>query len=258
MSLTKQQRRKIEEVITETIRAKLRNYSPETKHMPFHYRLVGRDRMALFSFIQSLNTTFGTSVFEPVAEALATLRFQLVRKQYVIGNMISEHAQSEIERIINELTMSDSDPNKAGEIERIRRVCNKEPMTKIRTVKVDLFVQGADGTVHLFDLKTAKPNISDFSNFKRTLLRWIAIYLAKNPGAEIASYIAIPYNPYHPKPYARWTLRGMLDLEQELKVAEHLWDFLGGDGAYGELLDCFERAGLKLKDELDGFFNKFK
>ncbi|MDR0411845.1 MAG: TdeIII family type II restriction endonuclease, partial [Treponema sp.] len=27
--------------------------------MPFHYRLLGRDRMALFSFIQSLNTTFG-------------------------------------------------------------------------------------------------------------------------------------------------------------------------------------------------------
>jgi len=43
--------------------------------MPFHYRLLGRDRMALFSFIHSLNTTFGTSIFEPVAETLASLNF---------------------------------------------------------------------------------------------------------------------------------------------------------------------------------------
>lgn len=51
--------------------------------MPFHYRLLGRDRMALFSFIHSLNTTFGTSVFEPVAESLAKSSFHISQKQYV-------------------------------------------------------------------------------------------------------------------------------------------------------------------------------
>lgn len=30
------------------------------------------------------------------------------------------------------------------------------------------------------------------------------------------------------------------DLEHELKVAEEFWDFLGGQGAYQELLDCYE------------------
>ncbi|MDP3114851.1 MAG: TdeIII family type II restriction endonuclease, partial [Candidatus Cloacimonadaceae bacterium] len=46
-----------------------------------------------------------------------------------------------------------------------------------------------------------------------------------------------PYNPYEPKPYARWTMKGMLDLEHELKVADDFWDFLGGEGAYQDLLD---------------------
>lgn len=46
--------------------------------MPFHTRLLGKDRMALFSFIHSLNTNFGTSIFEPVA--LAELQ-QLSKKQ---------------------------------------------------------------------------------------------------------------------------------------------------------------------------------
>ena len=70
---------------------------------------------------------------------------------------------------MNDLTVG-KNPNKGEEIERIRQVCNKGSMNKLKTVKVDLFVQSPDGTAHLFDLKTAKPNISNFKDFKRTLL----------------------------------------------------------------------------------------
>ena len=53
--------------------------------MPFHYRLLGKDRMALFSFIQSLNTTFGISIYEPVAKELAKGIFKEVQTQYALG-----------------------------------------------------------------------------------------------------------------------------------------------------------------------------
>jgi len=257
MSLTKEQIKLIESTIKDSLRKKFQTYKPETSHMPFHYRLLGRDRMALFSFVHSLNTTFGTSIFEPVAETWANSNFEFAQKQYVVGDTISEQAQSEIQRIINELTMG-KNPNKTEEIERIRKVCNKSTMNKLKTVKADLFVQSPDGTAHLFDLKTAKPNISNFKDFKRTLLEWIAIFLAKNPNAKVKSYIAIPYNPYEPKPYERWTLKGMLDLGNELKVAEELWNFLGNNGAYEELLNCFERVGMELRPEIDAYFSKFK
>jgi type II restriction enzyme len=257
MALRKEQVKIIETVIKESLRKKFQSYKPETSNMPFHFRLLGRDRMALFSFIQSLNTTFGTSIFEPVAETMASLKFPFAQKQYAVGNTISEQAQSEIQRIMNELTIGNS-PNKIDEIARIRKVCTKGSMNQLKTVKVDLFVKSNEGAVHLFDLKTAKPNISNFKDFKRTLLEWIAIFLANNPDADINSYIAIPYNPYEPKPYERWTLKGMLDLDRELKVAAEFWDFLGGDGAYLELLDCFERAGIELRPEIDKYFSKFK
>ncbi|MEW6680176.1 MAG: TdeIII family type II restriction endonuclease [bacterium] len=257
MTFTREQIKRIEGVIKESLRNKFYSYKPETSNMPFHFRLLGQDRMALFSFIHSLNTTFGTSIFEPVAETLASLNFSIAQKRYVVGNKISELAQTEINHIMNELTVGHI-PNKEEEIERIRKVCNKGAMNKIKTVKVDLFVQEDDRTVHLFDLKTAKPNISNFKDFKRTLLEWVAIFLLKHPNAKVNSYIAIPYNPYEPKPYERWTLKGMLDLERELKVAGEFWDFLGGDGAYSELLDCFERAGIELKPEIDKYFSKFK
>ena len=131
-------------------------------------------------------------------------------------------------------------------------------MNKLKTVKVDLFIKDKEDKIHLFDLKTAKPNISNFKDFKRTLLEWAAIYLAKNPDADINSYIAIPYNPYEPQPYERWTLKGMLDLDNELKVGKEFWDFLGGDGAYEELLNCFESAGIELRLEIDEYFARFK
>jgi len=257
MTLTKEQIKKVENTIKESLRNKFLSYKPETSNMPCHYRLLGRDRMALYSFIQSLNTTFGTSIFEPVAETLASLRFPVAKRQFVVGDTITEHAQLEIQYIMNELTIGKS-PNKLEEIERIRKVATSGKVNKLKTVKVDLFVKDNDGAIHLFDLKTVKPNISNFKDFKRTLLEWVAIYLSKYPDAKIHSYIAIPYNPYEPKPYERWTLKGMLDLDNELKVAEEFWDFLGGEGTYLELLNCFERVGIELRPEIDEYFSKFK
>lgn len=114
-----------------------------------------------------------------------------------------------------------------------------------------------DGTQYLFDLKTAKPNISNFKDFKRTLLEWAGIIYTANPKSKVNTIIAIPYNPYEPKPYERWTIKGMLDDKHELMVGKEFWDFLGGVGAYEDLLDCFESAGIKLRPIIDKHFSKF-
>ena len=89
------------------------------------------------------------------------------------------------------------------------------------------------------------------------MLKWVAATLAVNPAAKIETLNAIPYNPYEPVPYARWTMRGMLDLDNELKVADEFWDFLGGEGAYKDLLDCFKRIGIELRTEIDECFLRF-
>lgn len=257
MTLTETQKIHIQEVIKTCLRNKFKNYKPESNYMPFHHALLGKDRMALFSFIQSLNTTFGSSIFEPVAVALSATHFKTAKAQFVVGSEISEFAQKEIQTIINELSMW-AEPDKKQEIERIRQVCQKGTMQKLKTVKVDLYLETQNTEIHLFDLKTAKPNISNFKDFKRTLLEWVAIILAQNPTTQVHSYVAIPYNPYYPEPYQRWTLKGMLDLPQELKVAEEFWNYLGGIGAFEDLLDCFELAGLEMQQEIDAYFKKFK
>jgi len=238
MGLDNQQKDYIKEVIINCLRTKFQNYKPESNNMPFHYRLLGKDRMALYSFIQSLNTTFGTSIFEPVAVALAKNNFKKVEKQYVIGNQISSECQNVIQYLMNNLTLGKT-PNKKQEIELIRAAASKGNINRMKTVKVDLYLETHDGEMFFFDLKTAKPNISNFKDFKRTLLEWVGIVLTNNPEAKVNSLIAIPYNPYEPQPYERWTIKGMLDDKEELLVGREFWDFLGGDGAYEDILVCF-------------------
>ncbi len=258
MGLTKKQKDEIQQVLKQVLRNKFQNYKRETSSMPFHTRLLGKDRYALFSFIHSLNTTFGTSIFEPVAVTLAQKRFKRAERQVKSGTRISTAALFEIQKIMDELTAANAKPNKLNEIEIIRKVCQKGEMRKVKPTVVDVYLESNMGELFLFDIKTAKPNKGNFKEFKRTLLEWVAVILAENPKAKINTQIAIPYNPYEPKPYSRWTMAGMLDLENELKVAEEFWDFLGGEGAYFDLLECFESVGIEMREEIDNYFSKFK
>lgn len=252
------QKAMIAEMLKKCIRDKFQSYNPETNNMPFHYRLLGRDRMALFSFIQSLNTTFGTSIYEPVAIALAKEKFKVAKTQVRTFDRISSEAQRQIQTIMTDLTTANEDPNKSVEIENIRKVCRVGSINEEKLTKVDIWLENHDGELFLIDMKTVKPNRGSFKEYKRTLLEWVAAELARNPDAVVNTMIGIPYNPYEPEPYNRWTLKGMLDMKNETLIAEELWDFIGGEGSYDTLLDAFEIAGIELRAEMDHYFEQFK
>lgn len=256
MALTEKQKLDIEAVIAHCLTTKFKNYVPQNNFMPFHFRLLGRDRMALYSFMQSLLTTFGTSIFEPVAKELAKTKFAKVETQYTVGNEIYKDCQQAVQDIINELTIT-GNPDKKKELQTLKKHLGGET-NKLKAIKVDLFVEMQSGEQYFFDLKTAKPNKGDFQKFKQTLLEWAGIAYTKNKNAKVHTLIAIPYNPYEPEPYQFWTMKGMLDTDEEMMVSEKFWNFLGGDGVYTELLDCFEKVGLALRPEIDAYFERYK
>ncbi|MBA7672821.1 hypothetical protein ES703_81008 [subsurface metagenome] len=258
MPLSRQQKSEISDLLKQKIRQKLQSYSPETNNMPFHTRLLGRDRMALFSFIHSINTTLGTSVFEQVAQIIADPNFRQAIHQYRdFNNTISRSAQRVIQEIMDELVAARSTPDKSEETKKILPVSQMGDLVKVRRPRIDLFVESSDAIEYYFDLKTAKPNISDFRAYKRQLLEWVAIRGAQDNNAKVRTLIAIPYNPYEPKPYQRWTLQGLFDLENEIMVAEEFWNFLGGENTYEQLLSVFETVGIELRPEIDARFQGF-
>lgn len=89
--------------------------------MPFQYRLLGRDRLALYSFIHSLNTTFGSSVFEPVAVSLAKERFAFADKQRVVGDELYSDCHNAIEQIMSDLEISRRKPDRTDELNILRK-----------------------------------------------------------------------------------------------------------------------------------------
>lgn len=176
----------------------------------------------------------------------------------MIGSQISSEAQSKISEIINGLSTASIEPEMESELKKIVPACRKGTMLNLKPVQVDLLAEKDTGELFLFDLKTAKPNASNFKDFKRTLLEWTAIAHGSGYKGKVIAKLAIPYNPYDPEPYNRWTMRGMIDLKNQILVGKEFWDFLGGEGTYELLLKIFEQVGIELKTEIDARFAKFK
>jgi len=252
MALTTRQSKQIKDYLVEKIRQKLATYNPETNSMPFHFRLLGKDRMALFSFIQSVNTMLGTSIFEQVGEMIAGPGAKRAIGQYKeFEGYISSKAVLKIDSIMRDLRSASREPDKEKETKEVLAAASKGNLGKKLKKRVDLFVEMKDGTEYYFEIKTAKPNINEFTGIKKQMLDWIAMRSSEKPKANVQTIVAIPYNPYEPKPYERWTLQGLFDLRQEVLVGPEFWDLLGGKNTYKDLLKVFAQAGLELYGEID-------
>lgn len=248
----------IAKLLSQIVMAKLTEYKPETDHMPFHYRLLGKDRYAMFSFIHSMNTTFGISVWEQVAVLLAKGAGYYAERQYQLLGEIDSQTEELIRTIHHKLRKGENQPNKLEEINLIRKSIKPGGRKKDPDSVVDLFVL-KNVEENYFDVTSAKPNMKEFVALKLKLLRWTALRLSRNNNANVFTRLAIPYNPYHPEPYERWTLKGLYDLENgEILVGEEFWNFVANDDIYNELLEIFQDVGKKLRSEIDKKFAELK
>lgn len=249
---------KIAELLKKTVRAKLSTYQPETVHMPFHHRLLGKDRYAMFSFIHSMNTTFGMSIWEQIAVVLAKGANNYAERQCKLLGKIDEETERLINEIHYKLRKGEIASNKLNEVEQIREKIKKGQAKVDPDSVVDLFAN-VKGTENYFDITSAKPNMKEFVALKLKLLKWIALRLSQDKNVQVFTRLAIPYNPYHPEPYERWTLKGLYDLENgEVLVGEEFWNFVASDNIYDELLDIFQEVGKELTIEIDRKFAEFR
>src|SRR3989344_3021448 len=193
MPLSKEQINSVEKVLKVSLRNKFKEYKPEADAKPFQTRLLGQDRLALYAFIHSLNTNFGTTVFEPVAKVIAEKRFSKVEIQMDAPKYISLRAQGIIQNIMDDLISGIVSPNKKEEIIKVKKVSKTGESKKVKLTKIDIYLETED-KIYMIDIKAAKPNFGEFKGFKRTLLEWTAAkYLESSTKKEIISMIAIPY-----------------------------------------------------------------
>jgi len=258
MSLLLRTKNEIAELLTTTVREKLRTYQPETAHMPFHHRLLGKDRYAMFSFIQSMNTTFGISIWEQIAVILAKGSGHHAERQYKLLGEIDKGTEKLINEIYYKLRKSEITANTMRDIKQVRSRIKEGQAKQDPDSTVDLFVRMKRDEIY-FDITSAKPNMKEFVSLKLKLLRWTGLRLSQDKNINVFTKLAIPYNPYHPEPYERWTLRGLYDLERgEILVGEEFWNFIASSNIYEELLEVFQDVGKVLKSEIDKKFTELR
>lgn len=258
INLPKQLIRDINSLLKRVVKDKIKKYKPETENKPFHYRLIGKDRYAMFSFIHSMNTTFGMSVFEQMGVLIAkNYDFEVERNYKLVGSIDSKTEQL-INRLHHNLRQGKEEPNISHHTSLIRESLRKVAAVDDPDRTVDLFIKKANEE-NYFDITSAKPNMKEFAALKRKLLRWTGLRLSQNKKAKVFSRLGIPYNPYYPEQYERWTLKGLYDLKEgEILIGKEFWNFLANEKIYDELLNLVENIGKDLRPELDKFFEKFK
>ena len=243
MTLKEKQVQDIKELLSYKISEKLTNYARETTSMPFLAKLMqDSEKVASYSFIHSLATILGQSVYEKVAQIIAEPHFDLAETGYDVIGEITNEENSAISKILQEIKSRTRKADKEKEINEILK-SNSSGGRRIK-IRADLFLRKGDKEYYI-EIKTAKPNIDVFAKSKQKLLEWVAIRKKK-----VNTILAIPYNPYHPEPYSRFTMQGYLDEEKELYVAEKFWELLGGKGTYEEVLKIFDEVGKEFKERI--------
>ena len=250
MALSNNQKQKIKELLSKKIENKLKLYGRETTSMPFLARLIqDNEKIAAYSFIHSMATTLGMSIYEDVSVIIASETAEEAFRNYGVGGAISREQKTVISNIVSKLRNGDRVAKINEEIKEVLDASSENGEFQ-KSGNIADFYMKRDGQEYYFEIKTVKPNIDVFEKSKTKLLEWVA-----RRRMPVNVYLAFPYNPYHPKPYHRFTEVGMMDAPNDFLVGDEYWDFIGGKNTFPELLKTFDEVGKDFKDQLN---KKFK
>lgn len=251
MPLSTTQSQKIKTLLSNKIEAKLRSYGRETTSMPFLARLIqDNEKIAAYSFIHSMATTLGMSIYEDVSIILASETSDECFRNYGVGGVISGAQKTTINNIISNLRNGD---RKADIVKETAEVLMSSAQNGVfqKSGNIADFYMRRNEQEYYFEIKTVKPNIDVFEKSKTKLLEWVA--RRRKP---VKVFLAFPYNPYHPHPYSRFTEVGMMDAPHDFLVGDEYWNFIGGNNTFPELLKAFDEVGKEFKERLNAKFKR--
>lgn len=245
MALSNSQKEKISALLERKIEDKLRRYARETSSMPFLTRLIqDSEKVAAYSFIHSIATTLGMSIYEDVSKIIAEESADECFTKYDVGGVISREQKSVIDDIVRALRNGDGKVNHTKEVVLVLSASAKDGKAQKEGRIADFYMK-RNGKEHYFEIKTVKPNIDVFTKSKTKLLEWVA-----RRRSPIKVFLAFPYNPYHPQPYERFTEQGVLERGKEFLIGKEYWDFLGGKNTFEQLLELFDSVGKKFREKI--------
>ncbi len=247
----------IKQEIKENLRSSIRNFfkGKEVKNYQVLDDIFPNERR-IRSLIGGLETSLGTTFWEPIAKTLAKLNgFQVITTKILRAEPFPDVLQNELDKLVDE---RESKPNNMRLsttecIQRLRNIAletNSQDIIRFTSppsgTGVDIHF-AKDGVEYIFDIKTTQPNQGDFKGFNRQILEWYAYKSAQYPNTRLEARIAIPFNPFQKSWYEKQKSKissSPLDISKDLWVENEFWDFCSGEeNTFEQLKSLFVELG---------------
>ncbi|HEM6011587.1 TPA: TdeIII family type II restriction endonuclease [Streptococcus suis] len=215
---------------------------------PFHSALLSENAVFWSRFERSFSTSFGQRVVEEIARLLAlsngSCEAQRQRETMVTLDRALIHAIDAHIQAIRD------NQNQLTSWQDVIDFFNTVPLSGVtETVRVISDVWWVkNGTEHFVSLKTVKPNIDQTAVAKRDCL---LLYL-NDPNRQV--FFGLPYNPYGDN--GRYNFNPPMKMfnfneDPVVLIGRELWDTIGGDGSYNELIEIATEVGNETIPEID-------
>lgn len=237
--MKKETKQKVKELVKKVILSKIDNYNAETEYRPFFQAIFTKEQILNHTIVHSFYTTFGISIYEQLVKILAEGAGYEAHTQYNLLGDIDTKTEGIISKIDMDLRTKKRIPDMKLEYEEIKNSIQKGKALSDPDKRVDVYIKKKDGTEVYFDITSPKPNMKEF----------VALRLSTDKNAKVMVALGLPYNPYYPQSYKRWTAGNMYDSSQ-LMVGQDFWNFVAGEEVYNEFLEIFKEIGEELREKI--------
>ncbi len=221
----------------------------EQTYRPFHTALLSEDVIFWSAFERSFSTSFGQRVIEELARLVALsngaedacrqketyIQIDVAYEDAIHMHMQQLRAKNRIMAYAWNIALS-----------QIKSARPTGSTTNIRVIS-DMWWK-KDGVDNYISLKTVKPNIDQTAVAKEDCLH---LSIAQ-PNCH--AYFGLPYNPFgeRKQDYAFNPPMGIFDFHNDpvVLIGKEMWDTIGGEGCYEELLDIAREVGKETKDTI--------
>jgi hypothetical protein len=213
---------------------------------PFHEAILPAGIIAVTEFERSFSTKLG-STFEEAARLIALQNRAEAKRQMKLTGDVAAPAVREIERLSKQM---DEHGWSGSYTSVVKAVAAARGGESERRVLLDLYVRKPDGSETYFEIKSPKPNKGQCLEVTSRLLHVHAIKRAGPPA--VRTYLAMAYNPYggDRASYKHSFTLSYLDFDDMVLIGSEFWDYVGGKGTYGEVLDIYREVGREKGPDL--------
>lgn len=244
-------RQMIAEEFRDCVNKTIKRLQGEATYRPFHSALLSDEVLFWSRFERSFSTSFGQRVIEEIAKLVVlsngASKAERQKETFIeLDNVYITAISAHIQGLRNGQRLGWNDT-----VAELRKLLPSGMTTKLRVIS-DLWWQ-KNGIDNYISLKTVKPNIDQTAVAKEDCLH---LALA-NPRCNV--YFGLPYNPYgeNKSDYSHNPPMGIFDFHHDpvVLIGKEMWDTLGGNGCYEELLSIAQEVGRETKQSITEIFN---